>query len=146
MQIQADAMARNHNQAQPMPPSSITAVCRVLAAETNLEFAILVGSRAANRHTSNSDWDFALQWQRDMDWLEQLSLTETLRHNLANTLNLPSTAIDLVDAPRASLAMRAEIAENGTILKGEDALPWQRFLRRTWRELEDHYWREIYAH
>jgi len=139
-------MARNHKQAQTLPPNNISAVCRALTAEPNLEFAVLIGSRADNRHTSNSAWDIALQWQKDMNWLEQLSRTETLRHNLASALALPANAIDLIDTPRASLAMRAEIAENGIALMGEDGLPWQRFLRRTWRELEDHYWQEIYAH
>jgi hypothetical protein len=81
-----------------------------------------------------------------MNWLEQLSRTETLRHNLTSALALPVNAIDLIDTTRASLAMRAEIAENGIALMGEDGLPWQRFLRRTWQELEEHYWQEIYAH
>lgn len=129
-----------------MPTLEITAIRRILASEPNLEFAVLIGSRADNTHTPDSDWDFALQWQRDMDWLEQLARTETLRHGLANALTLPVTAVDCIDVPRASLAMRAEIAENGIVLTGEDGLPWQRFLRRTWRELEDHYWQEIYAH
>lgn len=129
-----------------MPTPQAAAIRRILTAEPNLEFAVLIGSRAANTHTPTSDWDFAVQWRKDMDWLEQLSRTETLRHDLANTLHLPVAAIDLIDTPRASLAMRAEIAENGIVLKGEDTLPWQRFLRRTWRELEDHYWDEIYAH
>ena len=129
-----------------MPFSEKSVICRILTAEPNLEFAVLIGSRANNTHTPNSDWDFALQWQRDMEWLEQLGRTETLRHDLAKALTLPATAIDLVDVPRASLAMRAEIAENGIVLIGEDDLPWQRFLRRTWRELEEHYWEKIYAH
>lgn len=129
-----------------MPTPQFDNIRRILAVETNLEFAVLIGSRASNTHTPNSDWDLALQWRKDMDWLTLLSRTETLRHTLAVTLNLPETAIDLVDVPRASLAMRAEIAENGFILMGEDGLPWQRFLRRTWRELEEYYWKEIYAH
>lgn len=139
-------MARKHTQAQIPPPNNITAVCRALATEPHLEFAVLIGSRAANRHTINSDWDIALQWQKDMNWLMQLSRTETLRYNLANALALPANAIDLIDTPRASLAMRAEIAENVIALMGEDGLPWQQFLRRTWRELEEYYWQEIYAH
>lgn len=130
---------------QTIPSAQTAIVCRVLEGEPNVEFAVLIGSRAVNRHTPNSDWDIALQWQKDMDWLEQLSRTETLRHNLADALALPAHTIDLIDTPRASLAMRAEIAEHGITLIGEDGLPWQRFLRRTWRELEDHYWQEIYA-
>ncbi|MBM9538367.1 type VII toxin-antitoxin system MntA family adenylyltransferase antitoxin [Desulfobulbus alkaliphilus] len=129
-----------------MPFPEKSAICRILAAEPKLEFAVLIGSRAANTHTPDSDWDFALQWQWNMDWLEQLGRTETLRHDLAKVLALPTTAIDLVDVPWASLAMRAEIAENGVVLIGEDNLPWQKFLRRTWRELEEHYWEMIYAH
>jgi uncharacterized protein YutE (UPF0331/DUF86 family) len=129
-----------------MPSAQIDNIRRIFAVEPNLEFAVLIGSRATNTHTPDSDWDFALQWRKDMDWLTQLSCTETLRHDLAGALQLPETAIDLVDAPRASLAMRAEIAENGIILMGEDGLPCQRFLRRTWRELEEYYWEEIYAY
>ena len=69
--------------------------------------------------------------------MEQLGRTETLRRLLAETLAVPEAAVDLVDAPRANLAMRAVIAEEGVVLAGEDGLPWQRFLRRTWRELEE---------
>mgnify|MGYP002399628131 CR=1 FL=1 len=139
-------MASNRKQTQTVSNLELVPICHILATESNLEFAVLIGSRTTDTYTLNSDWDFALQWQRDMDWLDQLARTETLRHRLANVLMLPATAVDLIDAPRASLAMRAEIAENGIVLKGEDGLPWQRFLRRTWRELEEYYWQEIYAH
>ncbi|MBM9614419.1 hypothetical protein JWJ90_08955 [Desulfobulbus rhabdoformis] len=129
-----------------MPEKQLSDICRLLATEPHLEFAVLIGSRANGTSSLTSDWDFAFQWQRHIDWLEQLRLTETLRHNLANRLNLPETAIDLVDTPRANLAMRAEIANNGIVILGEDGLPWQRFLQRTWRELEEYYWEDIYAH
>lgn len=118
----------------------------IFTAESDLEFAVLIGSRAWGAETTNSDWDIALQWRKDMDWLEQLGRTETLRRNLAEGLTCSETAIDLIDTPRANLAMRAAIAEEGVVLKGSDGLPWQRFLRRTWRELEDHYWETLYAH
>jgi uncharacterized protein len=119
---------------------------RLLTVEPDLEFAVLIGSRALATQTTGSDWDIALQWRKDMDWLEQLGRTETLRRALAEALAVPETAIDLIDVPRASLAMRAVIAEEGLVLKGNDDLPWQRFLRRTWRDLEDYYWDTIYAH
>jgi hypothetical protein len=51
----------------------------------------------------------------------------------------------LIDLPTARLAMRAVVAEEGTPLKGGDSLAWHRFLQRTWRELEEHYWEQIYA-
>ena len=120
-----------------MHPDPLSRLRTLLAAEPDLEFAVLVGSRAAGTHTAASDWDIALQWRRDLDWMEQLGRTETLRRRLAEALAVPETAVDLVDAPRANLAMRAAIAEEGVVLAGEDGLPWQRFLRRTWRELEE---------
>ena len=119
-----------------MHPDPLSRLRTLLAAEPDLEFAVLVGSRAAGTHTAASDWDIALQWRRDLDWMEQLGRTETLRRRLAEALAVPETAVDLIDAPRANLAMRAAIAEEGVVLAGEDHLPWQRFLRRTWRELE----------
>ena len=119
-----------------MHPDPFARLRTLLAAEPDLEFAVLVGSRAAGTNTAASDWDIALQWHRDLDWMDQLGRTETLRRRLAEALAVPETAVDLIDAPRANLAMRAAIAEEGVVLAGEDHLPWQRFLRRTWRELE----------
>ena len=120
-----------------MHPNPLARLRDLLAAEPDLEFAVLVGSRAAGTHTAASDWDIALQWRRDLDWMDQLGRNETLRRRLAEALAVPEAAVDLVDAPRANLAMRAAIAEEGVVLAGEDSLPWQRFLRRTWRELEE---------
>jgi predicted nucleotidyltransferase len=110
-----------------------------------LEFVVLVGSRVNGTATEHSDWDIALQWQKEIDWLEQLGRTEMLRKKLSGLLSVSETLIDLIDVPRSSLAMRANIAEDGQVVMGEDALPWQRFLRRTWRELEDYYWEKTYA-
>ena len=81
----------------------------LLAAEPDLEFAVLVGSRAASTHTTASDWDIALQWRRDLDWMDQLGRTETLRRRLAEALAVPESAVDLVDAPRANLTKRGQI-------------------------------------
>jgi predicted nucleotidyltransferase len=110
-----------------------------------LEFVVLVGSRVNGTATEHSDWDIALQWQKEIDWLEQLGRTEMLRKKLSGLLSVSETLIDLIDVPRSSLAMRANIAEDGQVVMGEDALPWQRFLRRTWRELEEYYWEKTYA-
>ena len=119
-----------------MHPDPFARLRTLLPAEPDLEFAVLIGSRATGTNTAPSDWDIALQWHRDLDWMDQLGRTETLRRRLAEALAVPETAVDLIDAPRANLAMRAAIAEEGVVLAGEDGLPWQRFLRRTWRELE----------
>jgi hypothetical protein len=59
---------------------------------------------------------------------------------LAKALGENESRIDLIDLANANLAMRAVVAEEGVPLIGEDRPAWARFLRRTWRELEDFYW------
>lgn len=112
----------------------------ILQDEPQLEFAVLVGSRATGTAQPQSDWDIALQWAYGTDWLATLGRTETLRHKLAAALGLSAAQIDLIDLRRANLAMRASVAEEGLPLAGEDSLAWARFLQRTWRDLEDFYW------
>lgn len=113
-----------------------------LADEPELEFAVLVGSRAADTALQKSDWDIALQWNAGLDWLDVLGKTETLRRKLAKTIGIESADIDLIELRRANLAMRATVAEQGVSLTGEDSLAWAHFLTRTWRELEDFYWEQ----
>ncbi|OYW36200.1 MAG: hypothetical protein B7Z35_13240 [Hydrogenophilales bacterium 12-61-10] len=117
----------------------------LLAATDGLDFAVLVGSRADNRARPDSDWDIALQWQTAAPWMQTVGEQETLRRRIAETLNVTLDRIDLIDLPRANLAMRANAAENGRVLKGEDTLEWAHFLTRTWRELEDFYWEQSHA-
>ncbi len=116
-----------------------------LQAQNEIELAVLVGSRAEGRAGPDSDWDIAIQWQAKISPLGNLSKTEDLRHELATALNVSDEQIDLIDIPRAGLAMRALIAEEGIPLKGEDSLPWNHFLSRVWRELEDHEWEKSHA-
>lgn len=123
----------------------LAALEQLLAGEAQLDFAVLVGSRAQGTAHAESDWDIALQWCAQHDWLDQLGTQETLRRNIAQTLGVSPDAIDLIDLSRASLAMRANVAEDGTVLKGEEGLAWARFLTRTWRELEDYYWNQSHA-
>ena len=118
---------------------------QILRAEPQLVFAVLVGSRATNTAHEGSDWDIALQWAPQMDWLAVLASTETLRRKLAQALGVAESAVDLIELRRANLAMRASVAEEGLPLAGEDSLAWAHFLRRTWRELEDFYWDKQHA-
>lgn len=120
-------------------------VREILQAQADLEIAVLIGSQATGTATPESDWDIALQWGQRLDWLAKLGQTETLRRQLAQALRLDEIHIDLIDLPRANLAMRAAVAEEGKILKGENSLAWLHFLRRTWRELEDFYWDKHHA-
>jgi predicted nucleotidyltransferase len=106
---------------------------------------VLVGSRAQGTARTQSDWDIALKWYPQVDWLALLGIQEDLRRNIADILGVSPEDIDLIDLPRANLAMRAHTAEDGVVLKGEDTLAWARFLTRTWRELEDFYWERDHA-
>ncbi|GAB1392593.1 hypothetical protein MASR1M60_07560 [Rhodocyclaceae bacterium] len=117
----------------------------ILQVQPALEFAVLIGSRANDSATVESDWDIALQWSAQLNWLDRLGHTETLRRQLAANIGVSETAIDLIDLPRANLAMRAAVAEEGKPLKGQDSLAWAHFLRRTWREMEDFYWEKQHA-
>jgi len=148
----------------------IEALKRLLHTTPQLELAILVGSRAADFKITNpatpnpekptittpttgikhvayeqSDCDIAIRWQKGLDVLTILELTEVLRHKIAQVINSHADKIDLIDINTARLAMRAVIAEEGIILKGEDTLEWKHFLTLTWAELEDYYWRKQHA-
>ena len=125
-------------------PSS-TNQLKTLLAQPQLDFAVLVGSRATGTAHDHSDWDIALQWAPQLDWLTMLSRTETLRNQLADAMHIAPTAIDLIELRRANLAMRASVAEEGVPLAGQDSLAWAHFLQRTWRELEDFYWAKHHA-
>jgi len=141
-------MIRQHNAipnqtANPMPLKD--ALAKILRAEPQLEFAVLVGSRATGTAYAQSDWDIALQWSPQLDWLTVLGNTEILRSKLADHLDIVPSAVDLIELRRANLTMRATVAEDGLLLAGQDSLAWAHFLRRTWRELEDFYWEKHHA-
>lgn len=125
--------------------NSLDALKPVLSATPSLAFAVLVGSRANGTAHAESDWDIAVMWDVSIDWMESLAAHETLRRALAASLNVSEERIDLIDLARANLAMRANVAEDGVILAGEDSLSWVHFLNRTWRELESFYWEQAHA-
>jgi len=110
-----------------------------------IELALLIGSRATGQIREGSDWDFAIQWRKDIPWIETLTKTETLRRELAHFLWIMPGEVDLVDLTTARLAMSAVVAEEGIVLKGDNTLPWSHFLLRTWGELEDFYWEKQHA-
>ncbi|WNV06631.1 nucleotidyltransferase domain-containing protein [Candidatus Methylospira mobilis] len=55
----------------------------LFANESDIEFAILIGSRASDRAHIDSDWDIVVQWNAALPWLDMLGSTETLRRKLA---------------------------------------------------------------
>lgn len=124
---------------------TLDALKRVLAKRADLLFAVLVGSRADGTAQARSDWDIALQWASSVDWMAALGVQESLRREIAHALGVCEDRIDLIDLSRANLTMRANVAEAGIVLKGEDTLHWMHFLTRTWRELEYFYWEQAHA-
>jgi uncharacterized protein len=129
-----------------MSPDPLDRLKQFLKGQQDLEFAVLVGSRTNGRATATSDWDIAIQWQRDdRSYLEYLARTEKMRQAIAKVLQVSPDQVDLIDVPATKLAMRELIANHGMVLAGEESLPWFHFLQRTWRDLEDYYWDEIYA-
>lgn len=117
----------------------------LLLKEEELDFSVLIGSRANGTATAASDWDIVIQWPYSMADTEQLSRTEVLRHSIATLLDISAGNVDLVNAPSAKLAMRALIANEGIELTGAESLAWRHYLQRTWRELEDYYWDDLYV-
>jgi len=124
---------------------SVSSLKQLLSQQTDLELAILIGSQAVGNRHLNSDWDIAIRWDKSITGLQQLAKTETLRRLLAKHLNQPESKIDLIDLVTANLTMKAVVAEEGIVLKGENSLAWNYFLQRTWRELESFYWNKIYV-
>ena len=122
-----------------------TIIQNILEIQPDLELAVLVGSQANGSAHSESDWDIAIQWSRDISFVDNLGNTETLRRKIAQALKIGEDKIDLIDLPRAGLAMRALVAEEGIPLKGEDSLAWNHFLARTWHDLEDYEWGKKHA-
>lgn len=116
-----------------------------LRQQTGLAFAVLVGSQRSGQAQAQSDWDIAVQWREELGLMDKLTQTELLRHTLKKLLNIEEQQVDLIDIAHARLAMRALVAEEGQVLVVNDELAWVRFLKTTWFELEDHYWREQHA-
>ena len=129
-----------------MPSKHVAILRQFLHDQDTLEFAVLVGSRAEGNATSSSDWDIALQWQYDSNsYMAYLERMENMRRDIAKILQVSLDQVDLIDVPSTKLAMRELIANHGIVLSGDESLPWIHFLHRTWRELEDHYWDELYV-
>jgi len=131
---------------QTSPPATVpAALVELLQQQPQLVFSVLIGSRATGKSRAGSDWDIALQWAPEVDWMGILGQTEALRAQLAQALHVVPQAIDLIDLRRANLAMRAAVAEEGMPLTGTESLAWMHFLQRTWHELEAHYWEQRHA-
>lgn len=125
--------------------STLTTIKDVLQTFPDLELSVLIGSQAKRNATPQSDWDIALRWENNTSGLLILQQTESLKQQIADAIHIHKDQIDFIDMTQARLTMRAVIAEEGIVLKGEDTLAWSHFLTQTWAELEDYYWRQNHA-
>ena len=125
--------------------SMLATIKDVLQTFPDLELAILIGSQAKGNATPESDWDIALRWNKNVDALTAHGQTELLKQKISDATHIHKDKIDIIDMTTARLAMRAVIAEEGRVLKGENTLAWSHFLTLTWAELEDYYWRQSHA-
>ena len=60
--------------------------------------------------TPLSDWDFAVKYNKDMPWKEQLNIRSTIADSLE------TDAIDLVDWDQAPLPLRYAVVQGGVLL------------------------------
>lgn len=118
---------------------------KIVANEDDLQLAVLIGSRATGKATQQSDWDIAVRWRKELDWMQQLAATERLRHLIAQGIAVSDSKVDLIEINSARLAMRSVIANEGVALKGNHTLAWHRFLQQTWREQEEYHWETLYG-
>lgn len=124
--------------------SQIIAIQKRIANTPDVMFAVLVGSRANDTHTDQSDWDIAALW-RHGPALDRIGKHELLRHDLARHLAIPDDKVDLIDLSNTRLAMQAVVVEEGQLVWANDALAWAKYQVRVWRELEDYYWKKAHA-
>ena len=125
--------------------STLATIKNVLQNFPDLELSVLIGSQAKGNAKLQSDWDIALRWKNNIGGLDILQQTETLKQQIAEAIHIHRDTVDFIDMTQTRLAMRAVIAEEGIVLKGEDTLEWSHFLSLTWAELEDYYWRQNHA-
>lgn len=125
--------------------TTLATIKDVLQTFPDLELSILIGSQAKKNAKPESDWDIALRWNKNMDGLNALHQTELLKQKISDATHIHKDKLDIIDMTTARLTMRAVIAEEGIVLKGENTLGWSHFLTQTWAELEDYYWRQSHA-
>jgi len=79
-----------------------------------IELAYWFGSRAQGKGTPLSDWDFAVKYNKEMTWKEQLNI----RSSFPDCLK--TDAVDLVDWDHSPLSLRYSIVQEGILLLCRD--------------------------
>lgn len=96
-------------------PFALVEKCKVaVAALPEIELAYWFGSRAQGKGTPLSDWDFAVKYNQEMTWKQQLNIRSIIGDCLE------TDDVDLVDWDQAPLALRYSIVQEGVLLVSRD--------------------------
>ncbi len=98
-----------------------------------LKLLILFGSRATGQNHEDSDYDFALIYDREIyqDWKRKGASWFSLYSIFENIFELPNEAVDIVDLDRCSTILAHEIADNGKLLYEKRSGEYDEFLKRS---------------
>lgn len=127
--------------------TELAAIKKTLGENPDVEFAVLVGSRAEDKAHKNSDWDIALWLVPTLKGMDRHGALVSVQLMLARALGISPEQIDIIDLHSAGLAMREQVVNAGHVLTGGDKLSWAHFQTRTWREIEEFHWnKRVYGY
>lgn len=98
----------------------------------SLKFLILFGSRSRGNHRPDSDWDFAISYDKkaDNDYLIALSI-------LSELFDTDLDFIDLIDLDHCSPLMKYQVARDGKLIYEKNLGDFLKFRVRAWKEYAD---------
>jgi uncharacterized protein len=98
-----------------------------------LKLLILFGSRATGQNHEDSDYDFALIYDREIyqDWKRKGASWFSLYSIFENIFEVPNEAVDLVDLNRCSEILAHVIACDGKLLYEKQSGEYDEFLKRS---------------
>jgi hypothetical protein len=98
-----------------------------------LKLLILFGSRATGENHEDSDYDFALIYDRSLyqEWKHKGKSWFSLYSIFENIFELPNEAVDIVDLDRCSAILAHVIACDGKLLYEKQSGEYDKFLKRS---------------
>jgi predicted nucleotidyltransferase len=113
-------------------PNKITSIAERLP---NLKLLILFGSRARGEDRPDSDWDFAVLYDKNFDKLESSYLD--LFPLLGELFNVNRDRIDIVELNHCSPLMKYQVARDGKVIYEKNIGDFLRFHLQAWKEYAD---------
>lgn len=100
--------------------------------DTGVAVAYLFGSRAAGTERPGSDYDIAVLFDHDADWLEPPTVADALARRFGGT------SVDVVDLERVNLELRGAVVQTGRLVYSVDEPRRVAFETRTRSEYFDY--------